>query len=249
MLEKYCSSSSTSGEASPVETWVTEQLFLDMFAHLVREQDKGVPTGTLPFMAPEQFAISEESGSSPYSPRSDIYALGVTLFFLLSGKFPQNVPEKLKGRAMSFQQSLQSWTQLHAYAHDPLPLASSVAPQVLSLSNLDHIIAQALARSSTERQSSAHQLLQQLETLLRTQLQEGKSENVQLPALVAADLPTEEERKTQDMELSKSTLPCGVLVDCTTTTAEQVVILLPLRGDDIGIFDPAAEVTFCQKWA
>lgn len=228
LMEEYrLSSPSCTCTSSPsAETWVTEQVFLDMFARIVHEQDKGVPAGTLPFMAPEQFA-TEESGSAPYSPRSDIYSLGVTLYRLLSAKFPQNVPGKVRGRTMSFKQSLEVWTQLHGSAHGPLPLASSVAPEVGA--DLDTIIATALSRSSTERQSSAHELSQQLEALL-----------------YAVDLPTGEKEKRQAMEeeeeeLPKSLLPCGVLVECNQWTAGQVGVLLPQHGDDISVFDPAAE--------
>lgn len=48
-------------------------------AHLVHDQGRG---GTLPFMAPELFKGGE------FSVSSDIYALGVTLYQLLSGHLP-----------------------------------------------------------------------------------------------------------------------------------------------------------------
>lgn len=48
-----------------------------------RRRSKGRLVGTLPFMAPEQLEDPDFA-----DPRSDIYALGATLFFLLTGRAP-----------------------------------------------------------------------------------------------------------------------------------------------------------------
>ena len=66
-------------------------MYIYIYVHYVIFQDKGVPAGTLNFMAPEQFLAGdsyEPYETLPYSARSDIYALGVTLFRLLTAKFP-----------------------------------------------------------------------------------------------------------------------------------------------------------------
>lgn len=57
-----------------------------MFDRIVREQDRGCPAGTLPFMAPEQLLHVDG-----YSPASDLYSLGITLYQLAAGKLPQQV--------------------------------------------------------------------------------------------------------------------------------------------------------------
>jgi serine/threonine protein kinase len=65
---------------------VSAEEFMAMFDRLVWEQDRSYPAGTCPFMAPEQFLQGEG-----YSPASDLYSLGVTLFMLVTGKLPQQV--------------------------------------------------------------------------------------------------------------------------------------------------------------
>jgi len=156
---------------------VTEHQFLDLFGHLVREQDKGVPAGTLNFMAPEQFLAGdsyEPYETLPYSARSDIYALGVTLFRLLTAKFPMEAPSKERGRTMTFRQSVEAWMQMHRYSFElPLPSISSVVPADFRISNtgwdeIAQLITQAVEKSSPSRQQSALHVEHQCAHIIRT---------------------------------------------------------------------------------
>jgi len=196
MLQKH---KSEHADSAPV--CVSEHQFLDIYGHLVREQDKGVPAGTLNFMAPEQFLAGdsyEPYEALPYSARSDIYALGVTLFRLLTAKFPIEAPAKHKGRIMTFQQSLQAWTQLHRHSFDQhLPSISSVVPVDFRVSNtawdqVAALITQAVEKSSHLRQHSATDLHHQFADIISTcgtPLQQPLEQTLQPPLLLPLPLP------------------------------------------------------------
>jgi serine/threonine protein kinase len=69
------------------------RFFDDETSHLTQRQNPGIVLGTADYVAPEQ-AID----SSTVDIRGDIYSLGVTLFFLLTGRTPYHdgsVPQKL----------------------------------------------------------------------------------------------------------------------------------------------------------
>src|SRR5207247_3990759 len=48
--------------------------------------------GTLPYMAPEQLQAFQDQRRVSFDGRSDIYALGVLLFELLTGRHPFTIP-------------------------------------------------------------------------------------------------------------------------------------------------------------
>ncbi len=69
------------------------RFFDDESSQLTRRQDPGIVLGTADYIAPEQ-ALD----SSNVDIRSDIYSLGMTFFFLLTGRSPYkdgSVPQKL----------------------------------------------------------------------------------------------------------------------------------------------------------
>lgn len=97
------------------------------------ETGTGIILGTPYYLSPEQCLFK------PVDGRSDVYSLGVTMFYLLTGKFP------FDGR-MPAQIIMQ-------HVHDPAPLVNTIKPE-LSQAIAD-VINKALAKSPEERYQSA----------------------------------------------------------------------------------------------
>lgn len=103
----------------------------------------GALIGTPGYAAPEQWI------GQPVDGRSDLYALGVVLFEMLTGQRPFVGANAVNLASLVFQQDA--------------PLASSVAADVLP--DLDRLIASTLARDPAERPSSAREVEVALEHL------------------------------------------------------------------------------------
>jgi TolB-like protein/Flp pilus assembly protein TadD len=93
----------------------------------------GVVMGSLPYMAPEQLA------GEPEDPRTDVYALGVTLFELATGRRPfgQDRPQAL----------------MFAIVNTPAPSVRSFRPEVSPA--FDRLIAACLEKDRRRRPASA----------------------------------------------------------------------------------------------
>lgn len=102
--------------------------------------------GTIDFMAPEQ-AINPRNADH----RSDIYGLGCTLFFLLSGKVPFTGETAME--------------VLVAHREHPIPSLRAVRDDVPE--SLDRIFAQMMAKQPEDRFQSATELYRALETCRR----------------------------------------------------------------------------------
>ncbi len=103
----------------------------------------GVVLGTPAYLAPEQLA-----GAAP-QPRTDLYALGVTLFELLSGQLPF--------AAASMGELLRDVAQV------PAPDVRSLAPQVSA--GLAAVVAELLRKAAADRPASADRVAQRLAEL------------------------------------------------------------------------------------
>ena len=101
--------------------------------------------GTASYMSPEQ--INGES----LDGRSDLYALGVVGFLLLSGRLPFSA-ENVSG-------------VLHAHVHRPAPTLASVAPRVPA--PIAEVIDRCLAKDRTARFPTGESLADALEKALR----------------------------------------------------------------------------------
>jgi serine/threonine protein kinase/tetratricopeptide (TPR) repeat protein len=89
--------------------------------------------GTPPYMAPEQVL------SMPVDARTDVYAIGVVMFELLSGKRPFDAADRL---TLSAQ-----------IVSGPTPLVADVNPTVPA--DLSAVVARAMARSAADRYETA----------------------------------------------------------------------------------------------
>ncbi|HTZ58449.1 MAG TPA: protein kinase [Acidobacteriaceae bacterium] len=132
--------------------------------------------GTIAYMAPEQFVTGQTS------VQSDIFAVGVTLYELLSGRHPFVRPES---------EEFQSVRAIQ-YA-EPQPL-TECCPQVPV--ELARVIATCLQKTPSARYSSAGDLREALRTIMKTmQLETGflpgdVAANVQIPAAERAQRAT-----------------------------------------------------------
>jgi serine/threonine protein kinase len=104
------------------------------------ETSVGRLLGTLDYMAPEQ-----ADGRQAVDERADLYGLGATFFFLLTGQPPHGARA---GRSIL--------EHLRAIAHDDAPLVSSLRVDVPQ--ELDHLVARLLSRDPAGRPESAAQV-------------------------------------------------------------------------------------------
>ncbi len=126
----------------------------------------GTPMGTLAYMSPEQCA------GQPLDGRSDLYALGIVLYEMVTGLLPfqiHTVPEAF-----------------HKHVHLPPPSPRESCPELPS--SAEALILRCLAKQPAERFASASELAQALQKLAQ-QLQEiSARETVPLAALTSTRL-------------------------------------------------------------
>jgi tetratricopeptide (TPR) repeat protein/predicted Ser/Thr protein kinase len=111
--------------------------------------DVGELIGTLPYMSPEQIAADPQE----LDTRSDVYALGVVLYELLTGRLPQD----LRGKP-----PLQIMRTISEEPHTP---ASSVDRTFRG--DIDTVIAKALEKDKNQRYSSVSDLAEDLRRYLK----------------------------------------------------------------------------------
>ena len=73
----------------------------------IRKEERSGMSGKLPFISPEQAGVG-----TPIEFYSDIYSLGVVLFYLLSGKFPRRVDLPLREMIDAIRQNELDWSLL-----------------------------------------------------------------------------------------------------------------------------------------
>jgi serine/threonine protein kinase len=118
----------------------------------------GTVMGTIDYMAPEQ-AISTKLADA----RADIYSLGCSLFYLLTG------------RALYDGETITA--KLLAHQKDPIPSLRSACPEVSA--ELDAIYCQMVAKNAADRQQSMTEVISALE-----RLSSGQPSAISLPAVI-----------------------------------------------------------------
>jgi len=100
--------------------------------------------GTPTFMAPELF------GGDPATPRSDIYAVGVMFYYLLSARLPFAADRISR--------------LIHLHRHEPLPDIRRIVPAVTE--ELGEILARCLAKDPAARFASADDLAGEIDAAI-----------------------------------------------------------------------------------
>jgi signal transduction histidine kinase/DNA-binding response OmpR family regulator len=131
--------------------------------------ESGHIVGTLPYMAPELFDAARPS------PTADIYALGVTMFYMCTGTFPFSA----QGRA-AFAEAIR---------FGPTPDVRDREPEVPA--ELAEIIVRAMARDPQQRWSTAEQLCEALQGLAD---EDDRAIALELPSTHDAPLSLEHTR-------------------------------------------------------
>jgi hypothetical protein len=120
----------------------------------------GLPAGTLDYMAPEVIT------GAPSDVRADVYALGATLYAVLSGRPPFRNTASERGIADSEMETPQDpgnpW--LRRVLEDEPPALQSLVPGITK--DLSVIIAKAMQKESQDRYASAEALAEDLQRLL-----------------------------------------------------------------------------------
>ncbi len=107
---------------------------------------KGMAVGTPNYISPEQ-----AMGRSDIDTRADIYSLGVTLFYLLTGRVPFEGPPEVV---------------MYRHIHEPPPHPKNFRPDLSD--SVSTLIFTMLAKRPEDRQASAGQVVSDIEHLLRT---------------------------------------------------------------------------------
>jgi eukaryotic-like serine/threonine-protein kinase len=112
---------------------------IDSDAHVTRQTDLGQLVGTLAYMSPEQVL----GDPLELDARSDVYALGVTLYQLLAGRLPYRVSPKLHEAVQTIREG------------EPAPLGAA-SPEFRG--DIETIVAKALEKDRARRYASAAEL-------------------------------------------------------------------------------------------
>jgi serine/threonine protein kinase len=110
--------------------------------------------GTFAFMAPEQARIESPEDRRRVGPRSDVFALGAVLYFLLTGKAP------FHGKSRN-----EAWERARLCEYDTAALNDPEVP-----ARLRRICLKAMAAEPADRYVSAEALAEALESYLRRPL-------------------------------------------------------------------------------
>lgn len=121
---------------------------------------QGIFAGSPPYMAPEQFERFMEADE-----RSDIYSLGCTFFYLLTGREPY---------------SGSVWEMRDAHAKSPIPSITALRPDI---NGVDDLLIRMMAKQPGERYQTASELLSDLGRVIKP------SKTVKLPPQVPGAPP------------------------------------------------------------
>jgi serine/threonine protein kinase len=156
----------TSPSGPPVDARSTVPGRADQIARGSKDNEEhevsGRYQGTPPYSAPEQFQ------GKPATPRTDVYAFGVTLFELFTGFRPfhrlEQLDKKVKGGlGENWQHSNQNL--IRAKLNEEAPKLSKSIPVPPELEDL---VARCLARDPSERPADASELERELAGIQRT---------------------------------------------------------------------------------
>lgn len=109
-------------------------------------QSKGMAVGTPNYISPEQ-----AMGRSDIDTRADIYSLGVTLFFVLTGRVPFEGPPEVV---------------MYRHIHEPPPHPKNFRPDLSD--SVCTLMFTMMAKRPEDRPASAGQVVSDIEHLLRT---------------------------------------------------------------------------------
>jgi serine/threonine-protein kinase len=98
-------------------------------------------TGAAMIVGRAEYMAPEQAGGEPVSPATDVYALGLTMFYALTGKPP-------------FSENAEIET-LMAQLKKPVPPMTAVNPQVAYSTGLEDTVRKALAKKEADRYQSA----------------------------------------------------------------------------------------------
>ena len=162
--------------------------------------------GTIGYMAPEQFVTGQSS------VRSDLWALGVILYEMVSGRHPFSRPEGDEFQAIRAIQFI-----------DPAPL-STCCPKTPP--ELESVITTLLAKTPTDRYASAAETREALKTIMRSL----NIESGIIPGDAAASLPVSDAEAEKRATGFLSMLAERFRDSPSTAAKQNSIIVLPFKN-------------------
>ena len=185
---------------------------LDFGIAKISDNDVGPMTETGAIFGTPEFMSPEQARGDSALPQSDIYALGIILYYMLTGRLPFSGKNK--------------FAVLNKHLNDAPPRPSEIAPHVLVPLELEAVILKCLNKEASERYVHAEDLYEALDEV-RDQL--GPSRTTSVPPsrsqsllAVSSRPPSQEEdqgeeqvvaqaqQEEQEQEVSAAALPPAV---------------------------------------
>jgi len=171
----------------------------------------GTDVGTPWYMAPEQAA------GQPTDPRTDLYAVGVILFEMLTGERPYTADDPMR--------------VLQMHLSSPIPSARALKPQMGLSPELEAVVVRAMQKQPADRQASAQQFSHELAHIPELRPRQPSGPMRRLQPTVEPDVsepPVPREPAAQSHPLRILLVVAAALV--------AIVLLLLLR--QTGVLDP-----------
>ena len=194
---------------------------LDFGIAKISGEEQGSMTETGAIFGTPEFMSPEQARGEGVEPRSDLYALGIILYYMITGKLPFSGKNK--------------FSVLNKHLHDPVPRPSDIAPQREVPPALEGVILKCLNKLPRERYDTAEDLYEALEEV-RDLLGGGGALTTSAPSLRAPRNEASSEASLDaSLDLDREAVPAvqlGIYASAPGALIDKEIE--ELSGDSVG---------------